>query len=407
MADIASTIQTPSQIAQNYLTILKAIKPSVDISTQDSDWWIRGQVVGGVVAGVYADLRLNANDAFPDRARQDAVLRFLALYFTGTQAGLLPATQAQGNVVVSGSPGATVSQNLQFLYDPNGNAYQATATVVLPSSPAQTVTGSIPVQSVNAGQAQNLLAGAQLTITSPPSGILPQATVDANGLADATDQESLTAARARIVERLQQPLGVGRVSDYIQYAEAADPSVTSASVIRFPFGLGTVGVVITSGTTNIDEAIDQGQTISVIPSDELVATVQAYLDINSPVTDCVTVFKPNQITQDVTVFVKYASGIGSTILSGQTLTQDQLVQREVMRSLYKTPAGGSQIGGSGFVLASNIEQTIDVMLSDESVETGSIPILLDRRVAPLTVTGFNRAMLANEVVTPGTITVIS
>lgn len=396
---MATPILTPTQIADNYLTVLKAIKPDVDISRKDSDWWIKSRVIGGVVAGVYADQRLIANDAFADRAREDAVLRFLNLYFNG---GYIPATQSLGNVVVSGVPGVVVPQLMQLQYDPNGNSYQASETVVLTQ-----VTGVVPVKSVAAGQAQNLLPFAVLSIPSPPSGLANSATVDSDGLADARDQETVEEARARIVQRIQQPLSVGRVSDYIQYAESADPSVTSASVVRYPFGLGTVAVYITSGTTNIDEAIDTGQPISVIPSDALVDKVQAFLDINSPVTDCVSVLKPSVITQDVTVQVKYASGDGSTILSGQTLTQDELVKREVKRALYKTPVGGTQIGASGYIVASVIEQTIDVKLSNESVETGSIPILLDRQVLQLSVSGFNRAVLPNEVPTPGTINVVS
>lgn len=397
-------IKTPSQVADDYLTALKALKPNVDISRQDSEWWIRSRVIGGVVAGVYADQRLIANDAFPDRAREEAILRFLNLYF---DSGYIPATQSEGNASVTGSPGTALNQGLQFIYTPNGNTYQLTESVVLPASTGSFVVMSVPIQSVDSGQTQNLLPFAALQISSPPAGLTASATVDKDGLSDARNQETPDEARARIVERIRQPLGVGRVSDYIQYAEAADPSVVSASVVRFPFGLGTVAVYITSGTTDIDSAIDNGDPISVIPSDALVDKVQAYLEINRPVTDCVTVLKPNAITQNITVQVKYASGNGTTILSGQTLTQDQLVQREVMRSIYKTPVSGRIIGSSGYIVASEIEQTIDVMLSSESVETGSIPILLDRQVLPLSSSGYNRGLLPNEVPTPGTITVVS
>lgn len=400
---MAIDLKPPSEVAQDYLDEL-AVTKNVNVSQTDSDWWIRSQVIGGVVAGVYADQRLIANDAFPQRAREDAVLRFLDLYFAG---GYIAATQSQGNVAVTGSLGATIPQTTQFLYQPNGNAYQATETVVLSATgfSGTQASGLVPVLSVAAGQNQNLLAGAPLTISSPPGGILPSAVVAVNGLADARDQETAAEARARIVARIRSPLSVGRVSDYIQYAEAADPSVTSASVVRYPFGLGTVAVYITSGTTNIDAAIDAGEPISVIPSDALVAKVQAFLDVNRPVTDCVTVVKPVTQTIDVTVLTKYSQGIGSTIISGQTLTQDQLVQREVSRAIYKTPVGGRQVAGSGFVFASDIEQTIDVKLSNESVEVGSIPILSDRQVLALSLTGYNYLLQANIVPIPGVITV--
>lgn len=397
--------KTPSEIGDEYLTELKALKPDIDISRTDSDWWIRSRVVGGVGSGVYADQRLIADDAFPQRARSEAILRFLDLYFQG---GLEPATQAQGFVSVTGNSGATAPVGMQFLYQPNGNAYQSTKLVVMPSvTGGGQVTALIPALSVAAGQSQNLLPFAALVIPSPPAGINAAAQVASGGMADARDQETTDEARARILLRIRSPLSVGRVSDYIQYALQADPSVTSASVFRYPFGLGTVGVYITAGTTDIDAAVDGGQAISVIPSDALVATVQAYLNLNSPLTDCVSVLKPSQTSQDVTVDVSYKTGVGSTIPNGQTLTQDQLVAREVKRALYKTPVGGRKLGASGYVLMSDVAQTIDVKLSSESVEVGSIPILLDRKVRDLSASGYNRVVLPNEVIVPGNIVVVN
>lgn len=395
----------PSAVAQDYLNELKSLKPSLNVDQTDSDWWIRSRVVGSVVAGVYADQRLIANDAFPQKARADATQRFLQEYFgpDPVQGNFLPATQAQGFVGVTGTTGQTLAQGLQLVYPPNGNQYTTTAAVTLDLLAG---TGNVPVLSVAAGQGQNLGAGAVLNFPSPPAGLNPTAIVASGGLSDARDPETLQQARARVLLRIRQPLSVGRVSDYIQYAMLADPSVVSASVARFPFGLGTVGVYITSGTTNIDQAIDGGQAISVIPSAQLIATVQAYLELNRPVTDCVTVLAPVTIPVNVSVGVHYANGNGSTIPAGQTLTQDQLVQREVSRAIYKHPVGGFPIGSSGFVLASYIEETIDVKLSDEAVIAGSIPILLDRQVSGLSATGWNLMILPNQVAIPGTITIV-
>lgn len=403
MAGNAIDLKLPSAVGDDYLTELAALKPSVNTKQKDSDWWIRSRVVGGVVSGLYADQRLIANDAFPQRARHDALARFLDLYFAG---GFLPATPAQGDVIITGTPGQVVLQSMQMTFPSNGNAYTVTANTALPASTGTSVTGFVPVQSVAAGQTQALLPGAILNISSPPAGIQPTAIVGTDGLTDARDPETDDQARARIVQRIRQPLSVGRVSDYIQYAEEANPSVTSAFVLRYPFGLGTVAVYVTAGTTNIDSAIDNGQPISVIPSQSLIDEVQAYLDINRPVTDCVTVLAPVAVAVNVSVEVNYANGTGSTIPSGQTLTQEQLVQREVRRAIYKTPVGGRVIGASGYLVASDIEQTIDVKLSAEEAETGSIPILLDRQVLPLAASGFNRALLPSEVPIPGTITVI-
>lgn len=396
---MATTFKTSSDLAEEYLVELKSLKPTVNTSQTDSDWWIRSRVFGGLMAGIYADQRLIANDANPLRSRHEALERQLDLYL---ERGFNPATNAQGDVLVSGTAGTVVpAGGLQFIYAPNGNTYASQEDLTLSAA-----TGLVPVKSIGIGQTQNLNDGAQLTVSSPPSGIDATATV-VGGLSDARNPESDTEASAAVVARIRDPLSVGRDSDYVQYAKLADPSVVNASIIRYPFGLGTVGVIITSGTTDIDAAIDAGEPIQVIPSDELVDTVQAFLQQNKPTTDCVSVFKPSALPVDVVVRARYAQGDGNTVLSGQTLTQDELVEREVMRCLYKTPPGGRIFDGLGYVVASEIEETIDSNLSGENVTTGAIlPILLDRQVNDLAATGTNLRILANEQPIPGTIQVV-
>lgn len=395
---MAIQFKTPTQVSQQYLLELKGLKPELNTDQEDNDWFIRSRVIGGVAAGIYADQRLLSNDAFPQRARRDAILRYLELYF---QEGFEPATAANGVVGITGDPGSTITQGTEFLYEPNGNTYQATETIVLVGT-----TGQVEATSVATGQAQNLLAGAALTLPSAPNGIEGTAVV-LESFSDAREEETIEQARARILARIREPLSVGRVSDYEQYALEASSSVVNSSVRRYPFGFGTVAVYITSGTTDIDAAVDNGDVINIIPSQNLIDTVQAYLDINRPVTDCVTVLPPTALPVDVDVRVRFAQGDASTILSGQTLTQGELVQREVKRALYKMPVGGRVFGASGYVVASEIEETIDVGLSAEPVSQGVLQILVDRQVLDLSLTGHNRLILPNEAPTPGTINILT
>lgn len=394
---MALDFKSAEDVAQEYRDELKSILPNENVDQQDSDWWIRGAVIGGVISGVYADQRLISNDAFPQRARHEALDKFLEMYFDDT---FLPATESQGNVAVTGTIGSTIPAGTQLTYTPNGNAYQVTETTVLAATAE-----SIPVMSVATGQNQNLNAGASLLFPSAPAGVNANAVVDDGGLSDARDSESDDEARERILLRIRSPLGVGRESDYIQYAKDASPSVTGASVVRYPYGLGTVAVYVTSGTTDIDTAIDNGDTISIIPSDALIDTVQAFLEENKPVTDCVTVLKPSELPVDVTVSCRFSQGDKDTILSGQTLTQGELVEREIRRAIYKTPVGGRKFDGIGYVVKSEIEETIDIALSTDPVTVGSIPILKDRYVSDLAATGVNLMILQNEAPTPGTITI--
>lgn len=395
---MAIIFKTPEECAQEFLTNLKSLRPSENTDQTDSDWWIRGHVVGGVASGVYSDLRLVSDDAFPQSSRHDALSRHLFMYFNRD---FNPATQGDGFVQVTGVPGTPIPVGLEFLYQPNGNTYQASSGFTMASTGA-----TVPVLSVGTGQAQNLLAGAELLITSPPAGLDNTAIVGPGDIADAREGETDPEAAQAVLDRVQNPLQGGTESDYKQWAKVADPSVVSANVLRFPFGLGTVGVVISAGTTNIDDAIDNGEAIVLTPSQALIDKVQAYIETKRPVTDCATVIGVTELPVDATIYVRFVQGNASTILAGQTLTQGQIVQREVGRGIYKTPAGGRQFGSSGFVVVSEIEESVDVHLSAEPYITGTLPILLDRQVANLSPTGINLMIAGNQVAVPGTITVV-
>jgi uncharacterized phage protein gp47/JayE len=398
---VAIEFLTPNQIGDDYLLHLKTLKPEVNIDQTDSDWWIRSRVVGGVLSGVYQDQRKIADDVFPQSARSDALEKHLITLFGS---GFIQATAAHGYASVTGTPSTTVPLSTQFIYTPNGNVYQSTQAVTLTGA-----TGLIPVQSVNTGQAQNLLEGASLTLPTPPGGINALAEVFSGPLTDGRDQETNDQASQRILDRLRSPPAGGTAADYKAFAKAADPSVNEVNVIRWIYGLGTVGVVITAGTTDIDTAVTNGDPVVRLPSQALIDIVDAYIQGVKPLTDCSHVLGPAVVTLDVTVKVAYAQGNGSTILPGQTLTQEQLVQREVSRAIYKTPPGGRRFGASGYVLASDIEESLDVGLSAQSTyQTGNFgSVLTDRQCVDLAASGPNRLVLDREIVDPGVITVIS
>lgn len=389
--------KTPEQVAEEYLVNLKTLKPEVDTSQTDSDWVVRGKTVGGVISGAYADQRKIADDAFPQSARREALARHLDLYFGS---GFRDATAAVGTVSVTGTVGTVYSVGTEFVYQPNGNSYQSTESLTLTGS-----TGEIPVQSVATGQSQNLLAGASLTLPSPPAGSSNLANALTN-LSDGRNEETNEEASARILTRVRFPIAGGTETDYEQFAIDADPSVVTANVIRFPFGPGTVGVVFTAGTTDIDEAVDNGEPVIRVPSAELIETVRDYIESQNPLTDCLFLFEPVPITIDVTVKVRFVDGDLDTVPSGQTLTQRELVQREVERAIYKFPPGGRRFGASGFVVASEIEEVIDLGLSASPYTEGTYTqILRDRQVLDLSATGANRSILEVELATPGTIAV--
>lgn len=400
---MAIEFKSPTQVADEYLLHLKSLKPEINTEQTDSDWWIKSQVLGGVISGAYSDQRAVANDAFPQSARREAVEKHLETYF---DSGFTQPTKSNGFALFKSTDGSTgqtaAAGTLELVYNPNGNTYTNTEDILIDSP-----TGSpFLIQSIGTGQDQNLLEGTELTISSVPTGFNSIATVFDGPLADGRDVETTQEAAERVLLRIREPIRGGTKIDYEQWALEADDAVTSVNILRYPQGFGSVGVIVAAGTTNIDEAIDNGDPIVLIPSSVLLETVYNYIETQRPLTDYVIVYSPVETLVDVTVNVRYSQGDGTTILDGQTLTQEELVIREVKRAIYKTPAGGRRIGASGFVLASEIEETIDVKLSNTTIVTGEIPMLSDRQVEDLTSSGVNRTILVNEIAIPGNITVV-
>jgi uncharacterized phage protein gp47/JayE len=394
---MAIIIKTPRQVAQEYLDNLKALRPEINTDQSDSDWWIRSRVVGGVVAGVYADLNRVSNDAFPQSARREAVNKHLEVYF-GT--GLRSAQAAVGNIAVTGTSGTTVAANTQFIHSSTSNIYVATSTVIL-----STATGSIPVQSVAVGQNQNLLTGTTLALSTPIFGLQNTATVLTPGITDGSNDESTQDGANRVLARIRNPSRGGTVADYENWSIAADPSVVSAKVNRHIYGLGTVQLIISAGTNDIDAAIDQGLPIIVQPSTELKEIVRVYVEGVNPINDVVYVDGPTELPIDITCKVAFMSGDKGTIVPGLNLTQGEILTREIKRAIYKTPIGGRLIGIISALRAADIEEQIDYNLSAAPYTLGlNYQIVGDRQI---TIAGGNPnlPMNSNEVAVPNLITI--
>lgn len=394
---MALIYKTPTEVADDYLQTLKTLKPEVDIGRADSDWYIRSRVLGGVLSGVYGDQKKIADDAFPQSARRDAMSRFLSWFL---DRDFNPPQPAAGLIAVTGDIGTSIPMGTEFVYAANGNSYQCTADQILDAA-----TGLVPIESVGTGQAQNILTGQPMTCSSPPSGLNPAVVTD-GPISDGRDAESVEEAAQAVLDFVQQPPAGGTAADYARFAREADPSVVDANVIRFMLGLGTIGIVITAGTTDIDGAVDNNIPVVREPSADLIEQVQDYVDARKVVTDCVTIFGPTVIDLDVEVNVRFASGDQNTMVAALGLTQGDLVRREVKRAIYKTPPGGRRFGASGYIVASEIEEVIDLGLSALPHTVGSFgEYLLDRQVADLSLTGANRLILPTEMAEPGTITI--
>lgn len=406
-----ATFPNPSQIEAAYLQILKSIKPSLNIADKNSDFVIRGKAFSGLVSGLYGDQAKVNNDTYIFSARPEALL------LHGQDLGIArsPATYAKSTQVrITGTDGTVINPNdLTFIY-------QAT-NVLYSNTTGGTITGGIldlEVTSEAIGQIGNISAPDSLLVVSPPTGVNASAALMVD-MADGADIESIDSYRSRLLSRIQSPPAGGNETDYSNFAFAADPSVRSAFIKRFGRGLGTVDVYITTGSTDIDTAVTNGYSIVRIPSAPLLATVQAYYDAHVPLTDCPRVYGPTELSVNATLKVRLAQGLtlssvpSNPVYNPLNLTCLQLIEREISRALYKIQIGGRVLPGEtqGYVVAADIEESLDVWLSAEvdsltNLAIGKIPILADRQLMPLNGSLYNLPVAASELPSPGTFTVI-
>jgi len=405
------TFLTPSQSAAQYFQILKSIKPDLNTNDNNSDFVIRGKVIAGVVSGLYGDLAKINNDPFISTARPSA-LTIIGQDYGIAQSG---ATQAAGAsaVQISGTNGTVITPGeLTFLYGPTNILYTNTS--------GGTISGGVlvvSVQALSAGQIGNIAEPDTLTVVSPPSGVTTPASVIVT-IGGGSDTETVDSYRSRLLTRRQNAPAGGNETDYPAFAFAASSAVRSANIYRFVRGLGTVGVYITAGTTDIDAAVTAGQSIVRIPTTDIINAVQAYYNANVPLTDCPFVFSPTEITIPVSVNVIYAQGLTATSVPSDSVNNplnlncQQLVQREVSRVLYKYAVGGRSLPGKtgGWVVAADIEDGLDIWLSgvpnqNTGVLNGIIPILADWQVLPLNPPAIDYTISQNQLPAPGTITV--
>lgn len=395
-------VKTIDTIFGEYRAYLLGLKPTANVDTTDSDWWIRGRTLAGVVNGVYADIERAAQDAFPQGARREAMLRHLFAYFAENT--FKPATIADGPMTVTGTPSAgPFSAGLNCTYSVSGNVYVTTEAVTLDASG----NGSVNVQSILAGQSQNLQPGAVLIIGSAPAGLNNTGVVGLGGLSDGTNEETEDLASVRVLARMRASARGGNTNDYVVWALSVT-GVTGANVQRYVNGFGTVGIAISSGTTDVDAALDAEppQAIDFTPSVDLIAAVQAYIESVTVETACPFVYATTEVTLPVSCAVKFTTGDKDTILSGQTpgfeLTQGEMVAREIKRALYKCGPGG--VGG--FIAKKAIEDMIDSRLSANDTVLGStLQIVVDRVISNLDGVNANKALAPNERPIPGTITI--
>lgn len=223
----------------------------------DSDFGVRAAALAAAVEGLHQHLAWIARQVFPDTADTEMLERHARLHGVSRKA----ATAAQGVATFSGAAGAAIPLGTE-VKTAAGLAFAVIEAGVIGAGGA----GTAPVQATATGAAGNLAAGAALTCTSAPVGVV--GAVLTGAATGGTDAETDAELLARLLDLIQNPPAGGTKADWRRWALEVD-GVSAAYVFPLRMGLGTVVVCVTSA--------------GGLPSEETLAAVTAHLDEVRPV----------------------------------------------------------------------------------------------------------------------------
>ncbi|TKI08671.1 baseplate J/gp47 family protein [Martelella alba] len=247
---------TFDDIRSDFLRDISNQLPSADTGV-DSDYYVRASALASLAIGIYQYQGWIVRQIFPDTADTE----YLEWHARTRNLFRKSATTANGNITVTGEPGASADAGL--IITRGDLSYTTTAAVTLDNGG----NGTVAANYSTAGAAGNTTAVASGTFNSTPTGF--DSTVAIGIMSGGTDKESDTELLARLLDIIRRAPAGGNQYDYRRWAMSVD-GVTAAYVYPLRRGLGTVDVVITSA--------------SGLPSDDIIAATQAYIDDVRPVT---------------------------------------------------------------------------------------------------------------------------
>jgi len=265
--------------------ILTAYKNQIDGANTNkrSDIYVKAAALRGVVWGLYYYQRWIKRQIFPDTAALENLLHHCQIRNIIRKS----ATGSEGQVLVRGSEGSTFPAEMEMTFD--GLRFKTSEGGVIPAELWVIVDG----ESIDTGEAVNILDGSIFTITSPPEGIdQAEAYEDFEG---GTEQETPEELLERYLDDIREPPAGGNAHDYEKWALEV-PGVDKAKSHPLRRGLGTIDVSL----------LAEGNTA---PTQDVIDDVQDHIDGKRPVTakDFMTL-APDFVEQDVEVVVTPAAG---------------------------------------------------------------------------------------------------
>ncbi|SHJ80159.1 baseplate J/gp47 family protein [Desulfofundulus thermosubterraneus] len=230
----------------------------------------------------------------------------------------LPGAKAGGLLVLGRSTPAPFSQLI-----PAGTKFESADKLTYETTQDATFEQNkqsvvVEVMASSEGSAYNLPAGTLLRQVGVAIPLIETVQVGEGGLTGGLDPEDDESLRQRLLERIRAPIRGGTAADYEAWAKSV-AGVATAKCLPLARGPGTVDVLITSS---------EG-----IPGQDLVVSVQEYIEQRRPVGANVRVLGPVPRVVDVDVQLIPRSGVDISALR-------MLVQSSIERYIRGVPIGG-------------------------------------------------------------------
>ncbi len=271
--------KTQSEIELDMLSDLEGLtelKLSPDDVSREEVIKIKQDAIA--LSHAYAQIDRVADDFFPGSASKEGLIKHLAAKQMSDQE---KAQSSIGTILHTGTAGKTLLAGNSIRRTADGKIFYLVADATLD------ITGEVEAdyKSVLAGQDQNVdVVGDAFEMVSPQDGI-DNACTNTTRFLDGRDIETPEEMLDRIVDHDQGLDTGGNLTAYERLAKDASDAVVTAHSIKNPRGADTVDTVITSGTTDIEAAVLAGDPVERVPSEDLVAEVQAYIIARNPTTD--------------------------------------------------------------------------------------------------------------------------
>ena len=378
-----------------YADNVTTLNPQITILAPDgqvvaSDWYVKSQAIGGLASGLSQDIYTFQRSQYAQTASGSSLdLQASNMAITPRYSNFY--AYGQGHINTAPVSTVTIPFNTELVDPISGNTYLTTQTTVVTA-----LAPLIPIifRANTIGPGFSLAAGVQLTLSTPIVGI---DFINVNFITDGFFAESDSSLASRIISAWQNPPGGGSVADFERWALFYQAFVTGSFVFRFQVttSISTVVIVYVS----VMQGTFQPDVILLTPlipysrtaTADVVDMTYLYIESVRPanvveVTNTVSTFMiPSIINVQVVLIPGYDL---TTFISSVGLTVEDLVKREVRRSIISTPTGGTiqfnptVMQNQNFILISDIEQTLDLGLAATYTEVGTYAsILMNRRVS--------------------------